>query len=47
MSAFIRKNMKRDMNILKAFKKEIDLKTKTISSKKRYTRKVKHRQREV
>ena len=33
----------RDYNILKAYKKEIDLKTKVVKSKKAYTRKVKHK----
>jgi len=34
---------KRDINIVKAFKKEIDLKTRVVRSKKAYTRKVKHK----
>ena len=34
--------MKRDLNILKAFKGEISLKTRCKPSKKVYTRKVKH-----
>ena len=33
----------RDINILKAFQKEIDLKTKVIRSKKAYSRKEKHK----
>ena len=36
---------KRDLNILKAFQNEIDLKTKSIPSKKKYTRKEKHKNR--
>jgi len=35
--------MKRDWNIIKAYKKEIDLKTKVVKSKKKYTRKMKHK----
>jgi hypothetical protein len=31
--------MKRDINIIKAFKKEISLKTTTIKNKKKYNRK--------
>lgn len=33
----------RNYDILKAFRKEIDLKTKTVKSKKKYTRKLKHK----
>jgi len=39
--------MKRDINIIKAFKNEIDLKTKVIKSKKIYTRKNKHKNKEI
>jgi len=35
--------MKRDFNILKAFKKEINLKTRVLKNKKKYTRKIKHK----
>ena len=34
---------KRDGNIVKNFKKEINLQTKTIESKKKYSRKEKHK----
>lgn len=34
---------KRDYNINKAFKRELDLKTKSIPSKKAYSRKQKHK----
>ena len=37
----------RDIIVLLAFKKEIDLKTKSIKSKKVYSRKQKHRSRYV
>ena len=36
-------NNKRDINILKNFKNEINLKTKVIKNKKKYTRKLKHK----
>lgn len=36
----------RDYNILKNFKKEIDLSTKTVKNKKKYTRKKKHKKEE-
>ena len=35
--------MKRDGNIVKNFNREINLQTRYIKSKKRYTRKVKHK----
>ena len=37
------KTNKRNGDILKSYKKEIDLSTKSIPSKKKYTRKQKHR----
>lgn len=40
-------NKQRDIIVLLAFKKEIDLKTKSIKSKKVYSRKQKHRSRYV
>jgi len=36
----------RDLNILKNFTREINLRTKKIDSKKRYTRKKKHKKEE-
>jgi len=35
----------RNFHIVKAFKKEVDLKTRVVKSKKKYTRKVKHKRR--
>lgn len=35
----------RDFNILKNFKREINLRTKIIKDKKKYTRKKKHKKR--
>ena len=37
------KRMKRDGNIYKAYKKELNLNTKVVKSKKQYTRKQKHK----
>ena len=34
---------KRDINVLKAFKKEINLSTQVVKSKKVYSRKIKHK----
>lgn len=34
----------RDGNIVKAYKREINLSTKSVASKKAYTRKTKHKQ---
>ena len=34
---------KRDINVLKAFKKEINLSTRVVKSKKTYSRKIKHK----
>ena len=33
----------RDLNIMKAFKRELDLRTKSIKDKKKYSRKAKHK----
>ena len=33
----------RDFNILKSFQREVDMCQKTVRSKKRYTRKIKHK----
>jgi len=35
--------MKRDISIQKAFRREINLQTRSVSSKKSYTRKLKHK----
>ena len=35
--------IKRDINVLKAFKKEINLSTRVVKSKKTYSRKIKHK----
>ena len=37
----------RDYSIEKAFKKEVNLKTQTIASKKVYTRKTKYKNKEI
>jgi hypothetical protein len=34
---------KRDVNILKSFQNEIDMKEKTFKDKKKYNRKIKHK----
>jgi len=34
---------KRDIEILKSYQREINLRTKSIKSKKKYTRKTKHK----
>jgi hypothetical protein len=36
----------RDGNIIKAYRKEISLQTKVVASKKKYTRKQKHKNKE-
>ena len=33
----------RDLNIVKAFKRELDLRTKSVKNKKKYSRKAKHK----
>ena len=33
----------RDLNIIKAYKKELDLRTRAIKNKKKYSRKAKHK----
>ena len=33
----------RDLNIIKAFKRELDLRTKPVKNKKKYSRKAKHK----
>lgn len=33
----------RDINIIKAFKRELDLRTRKVRDKSKYTRKVKHK----
>jgi hypothetical protein len=33
----------RDLNILKSYQREINLKTKVIKDKKKYSRKIKHK----
>ena len=33
----------RDLNIMKAFKRELDLRTKSVKNKKKYSRKAKHK----
>ena len=35
--------MKRDINVIKNYRREISLQTKYVPSKKRYTRKIKHK----
>jgi len=37
---------KRDWNIEKSYRREIDLKSKIVKSKKIYTRKIKHKNKE-
>lgn len=33
----------RDLNIVKAFKRELNLRTKSVKNKKKYSRKAKHK----
>ncbi len=33
----------RDINILKSYQREVDMKEKKVESKKRYSRKIKHK----
>lgn len=35
--------MKRDVSIIKSYKREINLRTKVVQDKKKYTRKKKHK----
>jgi len=37
---------KRDINVLKAFKKELNLSTQVVKPKKTYSRKTKHKKKE-
>jgi len=37
----------RDKNILLSFKREIDMKQKVVKSKKIYSRKIKHKKKEI
>lgn len=39
--------MKRNKDILKSYQREINLSTRVVPSKKKYTRKVKHKQKET
>ena len=41
-----RKGKARDPNIIRAFRRELDLRTKKIASKKKYSRKKKHRKKD-